>query len=137
MSTTPIRKSRTRNMTSLHRIRAALATIIALLVVPTYSFGSFQTAACLGCSTTSPSTLPSLLCNSNTFPSFMDRTRETKSGTFLFLSNDDKNNEGGEDYDEGLFAEKNIPGLVFTTVLTLWHFWIGPALRPIILDMQQ
>lgn len=67
----------------------------------------------------------------------MDRTRETKSGTFLFLSNDDKNNEGGEDYDEGLFAEKNIPGLVFTTVLTLWHFWIGPALRPIILDMQQ
>jgi hypothetical protein len=57
-----------------------------------------------------------------------------------------KNDEGGEKRQTpeeqqgatgGLLDEKNLPGLVFTTVLTLWHFWIGPALRPIILDMQQ
>ena len=124
-------------MTTLHRIAAALACIVALLVVPTHSFGSSPTAAGLGRSNTSTSAPPSLLSTSNTSPPFIDQLWGNKSGTHLFLSNDNRNNEGGEDYDEGLFAEKNIPGLVFTTILTLWHFWIGPALRPIILDIQQ
>jgi hypothetical protein len=54
--------------------------------------------------------------------------------------NSDKNSNN-EDDDEGgekrLLDDKNIPGLVFTTVLTLWHFWIGPAIRPFLLDMKQ
>jgi hypothetical protein len=33
--------------------------------------------------------------------------------------------------------EKNLPGLIFLSVLCLWHFWIGPILRPIILEMRQ
>lgn len=33
--------------------------------------------------------------------------------------------------------EQDVPGLIFFSVLTLWHFWIGPALRPIILDLRQ
>ena len=131
------RKSSSKNMNSLRRITAAFASIIALLSVPVQSFGSLHTAADLGRRRTSPSTSPSLLASNNASRSFIDPTKERISIICLFSSNDKKNNEGGEGLDEGLFAKKNIPGLVFTTILTLWHFWIGPALRPIILDMQQ
>ena len=54
-------------------------------------------------------------------------------------SDDDDINNGGEKKST-LFPdidEKNMPGLIFVSVLTLWHFWIGPALRPFILDMRQ
>ena len=137
MATASKRKSSGKNMISLRRITAALASIIALLFVPVQSFGSFQTAADLGRSRTSPSTPLSLLASNSASRSFIDPTKERVSTICLLSSKDNKNNEGGEGSDEGLFAEKNIPGLVFTTILTLWHFWIGPALRPIILDMQQ
>lgn len=46
---------------------------------------------------------------------------------------------GGSDGEGGGGPVKSndVPGLVFLSVLMLWHFWIGPALRPIILDMRQ
>ena len=70
------------------------------------------------------------------------------SNTVLFLStnNDDgvkKPNEGGK--KEGgenfmkapILDEKSKPGLIFLSILTFWHFFLGPALRPIILNMRQ
>ena len=127
--------------------RISIATIViciaTLLPVPTHSFGSLPKAASLGRHSRNLSRLPNLLSETNaggsSFTGFAP-TNKPSGATVLFNNNNKKkkDNEGGEaDNDEGLFAEKNIPGLVFTTILTLWHFWIGPALRPIILDMQQ
>lgn len=63
------------------------------------------------------------------------------SQTALFAQNknDNEGDNGGEQQNiikEMLADDKNRPGLMFLSVLTLWHFWIGPALRPIILDMR-
>ena len=57
----------------------------------------------------------------------------------MATKNNDDTPKGGEKvtFLDNLLEEKNRPGLIFTTCLTLWHFWIGPALRPIILEWQQ
>ena len=56
----------------------------------------------------------------------------------MATKNNDDTPKGGEKvtFLDNLLEEKNRPGLIFTTCLTLWHFWIGPALRPIILEWQ-
>ena len=48
----------------------------------------------------------------------------------------DSNGEGGSakgQFNVDIFKESNRPALTFFVTLTLWHFWIGPYLRPIIL----
>ena len=67
-----------------------------------------------------------------------DRTTTTVALGMATKNNDDTP-KGGEKvtFLDNLLEEKNRPGLIFTTCLTLWHFWIGPALRPIILEWQQ
>ena len=70
-----------------------------------------------------------------------DRTTITATALGMATKNNDNDDtpKGGEKvtFLDNLLEEKNRPGLIFTTCLTLWHFWIGPALRPIILEWQQ
>ena len=50
--------------------------------------------------------------------------------------NIDANGEGGSangQFNVDIFEESNRPALTFFVTLILWHFWIGPYLRPIIL----
>jgi len=62
----------------------------------------------------------------------------------LWFSSDNKYNnqddDGGKKNPSSLgipeIDEKDIPGLMFVLILSLWHFLIGPALRPIILEMR-
>lgn len=54
--------------------------------------------------------------------------------------NDDGGGESGNESSKLTFLntnKKDLPGLIFLSVLCLWHFWIGPFLRPIILEMRQ
>ncbi len=122
----------TRRRISLYRIVAAVICFAAFLPVPTHSFTSLPNPAATSFGRQNRSTLPPSDCSAVYH-------KPSSQATVLLLK---KNEKGGEKRqfkadDEGLFVEKNIPGLVFTTVLTLWHFWIGPALKPIILDMQK
>lgn len=127
-------KNKPRRRISLYKIVIAVICFATVLPVPTHSFTSSPTpaASLWGRSHYSQKVFPSIIID------FAVSQKQASPATAILLSK--KNEQGGEKRqfdDEGLFAEKNIPGLAFTTILTLWHFWIGPALKPIILDMQQ
>jgi len=120
---------------SLYSIVIAVICFAAVFPVPTHSFTSSPTpsaAASLRRHYSQKVVIPN--------DAFTTVSKKMPLSVNTLLLSEKKNEEGGEKWqfdDQGLFAEKNIPGLVFTTILTLWHFWIGPALKPIILEMQQ
>ena len=55
------------------------------------------------------------------------------------FSNKDELEGDDEDEIKASFSvkERDIPGFTFLSVLIFWHFWLGPALKPILLDMRQ
>lgn len=49
--------------------------------------------------------------------------------------NDNDNNNGS--FWDSVIDDKSKPGLIFTALLCTWHFWIGPAIRPFILELKR
>jgi hypothetical protein len=139
------RRSNSRRRRSLYKI-LAVVYVVVVFPVPTNSFGCSPTAATSSGRRNNKDLSPLRLPSDDNIGIFNFPQKSPSATTVLSLSPNKKNDdEGGEKRQNtqqqrqgarGLLDEKNIPGLVFTTVLTLWHFWIGPAIRPFLLDMQ-
>ena len=135
-----------RNCGLYKTVAIAIFCAIGLRSSPVQSFRCLPTVSGSRCCNRSISSIHIPLGDKKTFPTSPETVPSAPTNLSLSPNkNDDTNDQGGEKLEkmqkqrgiERLLDEKNRPGLVFTTVLTLWHFWIGPALRPIILDMQQ